>query len=79
MCIQRGRQAFSNIRGSIQAALVVGLLYSATAASPRPDYRVDFHEIHYHAPGNDPGLEFVELYNSSPNLRDVSNWYFSEG
>src|SRR3954469_359114 len=58
--------------------LLVGLLLLTTkclwAASPG----VVINELFYHAPDEIPNLEFIELFNPTPEAVDVSGWKLSK-
>ncbi|NIP94686.1 MAG: lamin tail domain-containing protein, partial [Akkermansiaceae bacterium] len=62
---------------------VASILLSVTIAIPALhayDSVVVFNEIHYHPSGtDDPGLEFVELYNQNTVNVDLSGWRLSGG
>jgi len=49
------------------------------AASCRTAVGLSITEIHYQPPAGGPNLRFVEVFNDSPTVADISHWYFSSG
>ncbi len=54
-------------------------LVSLAAAASRMAFALTITEIHYQPPASGPDLRFVEVFNDSPTVADVSGWYFSSG
>lgn len=58
------------------ATLFINTTKSALAASPGD---IVINEIHYNPQSDIDGDEFIELYNTTPNPIDISNWCFTDG
>jgi hypothetical protein len=59
--------------------VVLTALVFAGRVAPASDFDVVISEIQYHAPGNLPADEFVEIHNAGAAPVDLSGWRFSEG
>src|SRR5436190_23723296 len=67
--------------------ILLGTLFSADANEPfsKPDITtaadsvVTFNEIMYHPAGDDPALEWIELYNQMSVDIDLSDWRIEGG
>jgi len=67
------------IPGDHPVSLLRTAVFAAFLASGASLGAVTISEIHYDPPGENTGLEFIEIHNDGPTVVDVSGWTFTEG